>query len=88
MNDIEKIHQRAARIIPKIQKLIPDSEVFKTVNWDEINFICKKYIILVFKHKVYFITSYRTNIYELVKFSDKFEIPRCSNRNWTSIDKV
>ena len=37
MSDIEKIHQRAARIIHKIPKSIPDNEVLHTVNWDEID---------------------------------------------------
>ena len=51
MSDIEKIHQRAAGIIHKIPKSIPDNEVLHTVNWDEIDYIYKRKIIVLMHKK-------------------------------------
>ena len=42
MNGIEKIRQRAARIIHKIPKSIPDNKVMHSVNWDETQHIYKR----------------------------------------------
>jgi hypothetical protein len=53
MNDIEKKHLRASRIIHKIPKTTPKNEVLLAANWDEIDYIYKRKI-LVLMHKAFY----------------------------------
>ena len=44
INDIERIHIKAARFVERISKSIPDSEVLNVANWKPINFYYKKHL--------------------------------------------
>ncbi len=83
MKDIEKIHLRAARIIYKIPKTTPENEVLLTANWDEIDYIYKRKI-LVLMHKAFYNSLPETlemhfkPLRTRSRDSHKFEIPRCS----------
>ena len=44
INDIERIHIKAARFVERISKSIPDSEVLNVTNWKPINFYYKKHL--------------------------------------------
>ena len=83
MKDIEKIHLRAARIIYTIPKTTPENEVLLAANWDEIDYIYKRKI-LVLMHKAFYNSLLETlemhfkPLRTRSRDSHKFEIPTCS----------
>ena len=44
MNDIEKIHIKAARFVERISKRVPDTSVLEVANWKPLLFYYKKHL--------------------------------------------
>eukprot|EP00112_Aurelia_sp_Birch-Aquarium-sp1_P000026 Seg1000.5 transcript_id=Seg1000.5/GoldUCD/mRNA.D3Y31 product="putative RNA-directed DNA polymerase from transposon BS" pseudo=true protein_id=Seg1000.5/GoldUCD/D3Y31 len=81
--DLERIHVRAARIIHRLPRDIPDEEILRLAKWDRLDYIYKR-MILSIMHKVYQQTApealERHFSRKLTRSRDNlsFELPRCS----------
>ena len=83
MNDIERIHARAAKIIHRLPKHISDEDALEAAKWDKIEYIYKRKILSKM-HQIFYgkcpevLRSHFTQVNKHDKERKRFTIPRCT----------